>query len=388
MKDLDQIQHLLDKYLAGNADAEEQAAVESWYNNYSAVDRSERAKDLVDVDLAEVRARLLAQTGKSNAGLVPLWRKTALIAAAVAAIGFGIYFFTTPRHPGTSSSRTEGRDLYTNDIDPGKNSATLTLSGGKTIQLSEVKAGVRIAEDKLTYSDGSALSQSEPSPQNERSFQKGEQLITAATPRGGTYQIILPDGSRVRLNAATKITFPSRFTGKERRIILDGEAYFQVVHNARQPFIVESRGQEVKDIGTEFNINAYTDEGPVKTTLVEGSAEVSSLSSASTLTLYPNQQATLANHTLKMAEVNVTDAIAWTSGTFSFTSESITSIMRKVARWYDVDIVYETDVSDITFTGSINRYYKLSTLLDKLQQTGALQFDIVGRKVIVKDPHP
>lgn len=378
MKDLNQIQILLDKYLDGTANVEEQTTVESWYNNYSAVDRSERPKNLVDADLAELRGRLLVQTGKRGGSVISMWKQTALVAAAVAAVVFGIWFFYIPRYSGTSLSRTGER----NDIGPGKNTATITFSGDKSITLNDAKNTVVIGNDKLTYSDGSPIS-----PQ-EVSLSDGERMVTAATPRGGTYQVILPDGTEVRLNAATKITFPSKFKDRERRIVLDGEAYFKVVHNAGKPFIVESRGQEVKDIGTEFNINAYTDEGLIRTTLVAGSAEVSSLTSASTLTLYPNQQATLANHTLKMTEVNVNDVIAWTRGTFSFTQEGITSIMRKIARWYDVDIIYETDVSDVSFTGTINRYYKLSTLLDKLQQTGALQFDIEGRKVIVKDAHP
>nr|WP_121271792.1 FecR family protein [Pedobacter schmidteae] len=381
MKDLNQIQILLDKYLDGTANVEERATVESWYNNYSAVDRSERAKNLVDSDLAEVKARLLVQTGTRGGSVISMRKQTALVAAAVAAIVFAIWFFFIPRYSGTSLSRTKGRAL-TNDIAPGKNTATITFSGDKSITLNDTKNGVVIGNNKLTYSDGSPISLQEVG------FSDQERMVTAATPRGGTYRIILPDGTEVRLNAASKITFPAKFKDRERRIILDGEAYFKVVHNARQPFIVESRGQEVKDIGTEFNINCYTDEGLIRTTLVEGSAEVSSLISASTLTLYPKQQATLANRTLKMTEVNVDDVVAWTSGTFSFTSESITSIMRKVARWYDIDIIYETNVSDISFTGSVNRYYKLSTLLDKLQQTGALQFDIEGRKVIVKDARP
>ncbi|WEK20205.1 MAG: DUF4974 domain-containing protein [Candidatus Pedobacter colombiensis] len=299
--------------------------------------------------------------------IFPLWKRATTIAAAVAAIVVGVYFF---------------KFNDTVKIKPGKNIATLTLANGKTIELSDHKTGVAIQGTHLVYNDGSSASTNE--------IEAIE--LTATTPKGGTYQFTLPDGTKVWLNAASKLIFPSQFKGGERKVQLEGEAYFAVQHNAKQPFQVYSKGQVVKDIGTEFNINAYTDEPYVRTSLIEGIASVRPISTigrkdrrdrAEEIILKPGQQAQLKGSAIKVAKVNLNAEVAWKKGEFVFDNESLGSIMRKISRWYNVDIVYRGVDPAETFGGSISRFAEVSKVLENLELTGEIHFKISGRTIYV-----
>jgi transmembrane sensor len=230
---------------------------------------------------------------------VRLWPRIAVAAAAVAVMVFGVWFYSS-QYLVFSGKKLNG--IYANDVAPGKNTATLTLADGKVINLSEAKTGVVVGANKLAYNDGTVVDPSlrggttRQSPfgdevaASRRAPRNDDMMLTAATPRGGTYQIILPDGTKVWLNADSKISFPSQFTGDTRKVTLSGEAYFEVAkvmikeqgvrskeQGAKMPFIVVSNGQEVEVLGTHFNINAYRDEGSTRTTLLEGSVRISSL---------------------------------------------------------------------------------------------------------------
>jgi hypothetical protein len=207
------------------------------------------------------------------------------------------------------------------------------------------------------------------------------------TPRGGQYLLILADGTKAWLNAASSIKYPTVFTGNERKVEITGEVYFEVAHNAAKPFKVVANEQIVEVLGTHFNVNAYTDEPAIKTTLLEGKVKV--IHNEKIAFLLPGQQAQVSNGAVS-ANINVLDqvdmdeAVAWKSGLFQFNKASIESILRQVARWYNVEISYNNDQKPVkTFTGNISRNISLAQLLQILSYTGN-RFEIDGRKIIVK----
>ncbi|MES2454053.1 MAG: FecR domain-containing protein [Bacteroidota bacterium] len=384
-------EELIDRYLSGTANANERDQLERLYANASL-----RRESIDDLGIDEVNqlkkeglVAALAEIRKEKGKTMVLWPRIAVVAAAVAAVVFGIWFFSSKYQ---DASIKTGSIASVNDIAPGKNGATITLASGEVIELSGKKKGVVIGDKGMKYSDGST----DPSlPMNRDRFSSGGErsgVLTAQTAKGQTYEFILPDGTHVWLNADSKISFPNQFTGKERKILLSGEAYFAVVHNDKQPFRVESKGQVVEDIGTEFNINAYADESSIKTTLVEGSARVASLSPLegpiptgreSGVILKPNQQAVLLNNKLDVITANIDQIMAWKNGKFAFQKESLQNIMTGVARWYNVEVVFEPGFESKPFTGSMSRFENISTVLHVLELTGTVHFKVEGRRVTV-----
>jgi transmembrane sensor len=402
----EEVKALLDRYREGSCSQEERAVVESWYNVTAEKNAPLGVKEDLEAVMDEIWTNVYADAGfTEDRRVYPLWKKLT-VAAAVAAVTLGVWLYYTPRHP-------EGtRDLLVNnDIAPGKNTATLTLPDGKTIHLSDAKSGVIINKSGLKYNDQSEIASSLRFPRND-----GEAvMLTASTPRGGTYQVVLPDGSKVWLNADSKISFPLHFFGSERKIILEGEAYFEVSRNKSKPFVVQTDKQEVTVLGTHFNINSYADEGSTKTTLLEGSVSVSYVSRLSSTSsrgtegtlghatsrdpsmlrddgkmpestiLKPNQQSVLTGgNQIKVNQVDASLVVAWKEGQFSFQNEALESIMRKVGRWYDVDVVYEDEnLRKAIIWGKVSRFENISKVLSKLQLTGQAKFKVEGRSVYV-----
>jgi len=204
------------------------------------------------------------------------------------------------------------------------------------------------------------------------------------TPRRGQYQLVLPDGSKVWLNAASSIRYPVAFIGNERRVQITGEAYFEVTHNATMPFIVEKGDMRVEVLGTHFNVNAYNDESAIKTTLLEGKVKIVNRQSA---ILKPGQQAilTAGSRLTILDKTDVEDVVAWKNGLFHFESSEIKTVMRQIARWYDVDVVYErTTVNNDPMFVEISRNTRLSDVLKALEESGSAKFSIQGKTIIVK----
>lgn len=276
------------------------------------------------------------------------------------------------------------------EILPGTNRATLTLADGRTIDLSEAQTGIIVGEDNITYSDGS----------DEIANLKSNIVkeLVLSTPKGGTYQVTLPDGTKVWLNAASKLSYPNRFDGSERVVSLEGEAFFDVApishRDARMPFKVLTDGQAVEVLGTQFNINCYTDEPSVTTTVLEGSVSVvptgdaparsTSRSPNRSAILKPGQQSILSAKGMQLRDVDIDEAVDWKNGEFMCHSEPLESIMRKLARWYDVEVEYRDNLSDgELFSGTISRYDNVSTMLRMIEQAGDVRFEIKGRKILV-----
>ena len=249
---------LIDRYLSGNCSEEECLLLARIYHQ-SALKRAVEDQPIdFDQKGKESWKEIYSVIQKKPASVHKLWVRIAAAAAILVFAGAGLWFYLVFR-PGINS---ESGIVYQNDIAPGKNTATLTLSNGKTIRLSDAKNGVVLAGSKLTYNDGSeVLSQADFSPQ----------WYTLSTPRGGQYQVTLPDGTKVWLNAASTLSF-SIVQGRysKRNVTLVGEAYFEVAKDKQHPFVVKTKGQEVSVLGTHFNINGYADNPLIKTTLLEG----------------------------------------------------------------------------------------------------------------------
>lgn len=265
-----------------------------------------------------------------------------------------------------------------NDVNPGGNKAILTLADGSTIILDDAKNGA-IAQQgntKVVKIDGklnynvSELSTQQPL------------FNTISTPRGGQYQVELPDGSKVWLNSVSSLRFPTFFNGKQRRVEITGEAYFEVAKNQAMPFIVSVNGAEIEVLGTHFNVNAYSDESTIRTTLLEGSVKFAK--DGNVAILKPGQQSQLSlNGQLKtINNVEIEKVVAWKNGFFHFEASDFKTLSKQLARWYDVEVVYDREIDDL-FYAKVPRSTKLSDLLKALSLTGKINFKIEGKKIIV-----
>lgn len=355
---------LAEKYRKGTCTPEELASLESWYNTIEGTGQVPESN--VTTSMAEVWGRL----GLKPAPGVKYWPRIVAAASIALVIAAGIYLFSLHK---TGKSDSEGI-VTQNDALPGKNKATLTLADGKTIALSEARAGLVITASGLKYEDGSNILSTREGFSNAKNLVARQ--LAVSTPRGGTYQVLLPDGTRVWLNAGSYLKFPSSFFGSaNRRIELSGEGYFEVAKDKVHPFIVHSKNQDVKVLGTHFNISAYQDERELKTTLLEGAVQVSTSLKAKTVRLAPGQQAILNGETLNVKAINANEAVAWKNGNFLFNEESLSSIMKQLERWYNVKVDYST-VPDTRYYGAISRNVKLSKVLEMLEQTGNLKLRI------------
>ncbi|WP_409142202.1 FecR family protein [Pedobacter helvus] len=309
-----------------------------------------------------------------------LWTRIAAAASLLLILGAGVFFYTKRDlvKPGTELAAVQ-------DVAPGSNKAFLTLADGRRIELTGAGNGQLATQGGLVLSktaDGQLVYE----VKNDDGAAEDVMLSnTVETPRGGQYQVKLPDGTRVWLNAASKLEYPLNFkNAKERTVRLQGEGYFEVAKDKLRPFVVRSAGQQVRVLGTHFNISAYGDEFSVKTTLLEGSVKVSIEGKAEGKVMVPGEQAVLTGGALKVSEVDVKEAAAWKNGEFIFEQETIGSIMRKLSRWYDVEVVYEDNLADKTFSGSMSRFETVSQVLSKIEMTDLVRFKVEGRRIIVR----
>ncbi|WP_426324369.1 FecR family protein [Pedobacter sp. R-06] len=310
-----------------------------------------------------------------------LWPRLAVAASIIVTLSAGIYLFDTNYFANTPSRIAN----TSKDILPGKSRAVLTLANGETILLNDNESGVVIDASKLTYRDGTEVTSLKQAQIGEKNTVDND--IKVNTPRGGTYQVELPDGSKVWLNAASSLKFPVQFSKKERRVFLNGEAYFEVTKNKQRPFIVETNRQEITVLGTHFNISGYAEDADTKTTLLEGTVHVTDLmgnNSTKDVILKPGQQSVIAGEHLKVFEVDTEEAIAWKNGTFIFSGHTLKEIMKQVERWYDVEVEFENNRKQTqAFRGTVSRFENISQLLEVLESTGSVHFKVKGRRILV-----
>lgn len=309
----------------------------------------------------------------------PLWPRIAAVASVLVILSAGGYFLLHKKQPVQQVVQNQ-----IHDAKPGGNKAILTLAGGKQVILTSANIGViaqqgnaavtKTASGQIVYNAVAAPVDAAKAPEIV--------MHTITTPRGGKWFVALSDGTKVWLNAASSITYPTAFTGNERKVTITGEAYFEVVHNAARPFRVIANGETIEDIGTSFNVNAYSDEPDTKTTLVEGSVKIASPTGSALLK--PGQQAVIKPGAAiaVTTDRDMAQTLAWKNGLFVFNHTDLHTAMRQLSRWYDMDIVYEPGVDDKTFFGQINQDNNLSDIL-KVLELGGLHFRIDGKKLVV-----
>ena len=279
--------------------------------------------------------------------------------------------------PGSIAKNT----ILKNDITPGGNKAVLTLANGSSIVLDSVQNGILTQQGNakvLKLNDGKLVYQ-----KDENSNSLAVQYNTITTPLGGQYQLQLADGSHVWLNAASSITFPTSFTGNKREVSITGEAYFEVAHNALMPFHVKVNKMDVSVLGTHFNINAYDDEGVIKTTLLEGSVKVSEANISKIIR--PGEQAQIADMTNNIEikrNVDLAEVVAWKNGKFVFSDADIKTVMRQLARWYNFNIEFSGEIKG-KFHVEITRNTNVSNVFKILEGTGGVHFKIEENKILV-----
>lgn len=386
---------LAKKFLDGTATVEERENLHNW-NEFAIDDAAEVVYTAKQEDADTVKNRLfnsiktkidVNHTTVRKNRMARLWYRLSAAAAIILVSGLSIFFYTS----GTIS-------LFKNhladakNIAVGKNLAVLTMSNGKKIDLSLALDGKLAEEAGISInktSDGQLVYQ----VIGKTGTSVGDShLNTISTPKAGQYQVVLADGTKVWLNAASSISFPTVFENlDQRKVQLKGEAYFEVAKDKLHPFIVQTDRQNVEVLGTHFNISAYDDDLMTKTTLLEGRVRVAkqaydkvSFKSNEFVVLNPGQQAILAGGAIGVTKVDTEEAVAWKNGYFKFKSETLSEIMIKLSRWYDVDIVYEGEISKDRFGGTISRYKNIADVLEMLESTKLVQFKVEGRKIIVR----
>jgi len=395
----DYLYELFSRYLKGQTSPAEEASLMVYFRDHGNTDELQdlvvtALSDLPENEMEEsksaqaalgrVKANLSHLLGreKKMVRIHHLRRWLPYVAAIILVFTAGTWFLIESggkrgEHPPTAEA-----------ILPGGNKATLTWADGRTVDLSEAQSGIIVGEG-ITYTDGSDVLNVDEGKSASQLRSSGSELLTLSTPRGGTYQVVLPDGSKVWLNASTTLKYPSRFTGSERVVELTGEAYFSVAQirekagQRKVPFRVVSAGQTVEVLGTEFNITAYPDDDETRTTLVNGSVQIVNMASEIANELKPGDQSIMRNERTDIVQVDPSLAIAWKSGDIVLTNVPLQTIMRQISRWYDVDVKYAAQPDPTEFFGTVSRMRELSAVLQAMESTGNIRFCLENNTIIV-----
>ncbi|EHQ24904.1 FecR family protein [Mucilaginibacter paludis] len=377
------LEELFRKYQNGSVTDAEKDIIERWLSHLDVNEVPLSAEAFFQQEQRSKKAlkeSLLIQP-ETKVIRLPRWAKVAA-AAAMLIITASLYFYPRLKHSPEVAAR-----YVKPDFPPGTNRAILTLANGSKINLTGVKNGV-LARQGITAIQKTNNSEIIYTATDSKGSvnDTAPLLNTISTPIGGQYQVTLPDGTKVWLNAVSYIRFPASFDGDRRRVEIGGEVYFEVAKNPHKPFIVICAGQQITVLGTHFNVNAYPEENGIKTTLLEGSVKVSALNQ--NIFLKPGEQSLVAYPSssqptaLLIPDADINEAVAWQKGMFYFKRTGIATIMRQAARWYDMDVHFEGPVPDKYITGKIRRNVNASEMLKMLEYTG-VKFNIQGKKVIV-----
>jgi len=367
------INNLSRKLLTGEITAAEKQELEDWYLNFD----SEELNVHSALNKEQFADRLYQQIS-AKAGITPVRRinyyRYAAAASVLLFLTAGLYTFYYNKE--NTEFLTEKRPAA---ITPGTDKAILTLANGKKIDLESASKGVIATGDQHLVNktgDGTiAYDQSAANADN-------PQYNTLTTPRGGKFSIRLADGTLAILDAASSIRYPSSFGSGKRTVEISGQVYFEVVHNAKKPFIVKTGQQTIEDLGTHFNINAYPG-AAIKTTLEEGLVSITN--SKKTVFLQPGQAAfsEVKTNEITVSQADIEETLAWKNGYFRFNDEHIENIMEQLARWYDIEVTYNGKLPADGFNGTISRTKNLSQVLKMLERTGIIHFKTEGRRITV-----
>jgi len=389
--------HLIDKYLQSALSVEETAQLQSLLQRREHLDSLEamilaelQRQQPEEADDETVRNSILEKLETKMAlheedqpsSPLPVaqtrkmpWRMLAAASILLLFTGGWFYFHhTTPRQTALASNPIPAKK-----VTPGSNKATLTLADGSEIQLDDSHKGDIAVQGgiKVIKMDNGVLAYNGKNTNNVSMYN------TIRTPRGGQYEVVLPDGTRAWLNSASSLRFPTAFTGPKREVTLTGQGYFEVAKNKEHPFIVHTPRTDVNVLGTSFDIMAYEDEPETNTTLIEGAVAVNH--EGAEQRLKPGEQAhlDLVSRSMSIRKPDVEEVIAWKNGKFQFGRSDIKAIMRQIARWYDVEIEYKGDLSGLRLSGVLSRKGNMTELLDALEETGDIHFATENNRIIV-----
>jgi len=373
-----ELTRIAEKVVAGNASPEEIEFLHQYYDVFDketdiTEEMSQEEREFLKKEImADIQANINLPAPNKEFQFIHLLKIAASIILVVALgyIGFQSLYHKNSR-PNTDQTVT--------DVLPGGNNAVLTLADGSTYVLNQMAKKILVKKGNLKI-EKTKEGQLVFSVINSNSVAESA-LNTITTPNGGQYEIILPDGSKVLLNAASSLKFPNSFNGNKREVQLTGEGYFEIAHLAEKPFYVKSEGTTVQVLGTHFNVNAYQ-YNQIKTTLLEGSVKLSS--NAASIRLVPGEQGlTNESGSIQTRKVNADKEVSWRKGWFNFDGSSIVEVMEEISRWYDVEVIYEGKIPHKEITGKVPRNAKLSVVLEMLRYSD-LQFEVNSRKITIK----
>lgn len=393
------------KWQEGTITEEEKLLFNQWYHSFDDL----LLKEVTSENRSLLQNRLYNGIAeRENLSPATSWfkRNSAYISAVAAVLTlifavYGYYFYTGKRT--TNFSQQTARQKQ--QILPGGNKAVLTLADGSAIVLNQNHRGVVTMQGTVAVKKGKEGILNYELTAKNKGADETVAINTITTPRGGQYQINLSDGTKVWLNAASSLKFPVTFSRDKREVELTGEAYFEVnpnplsdspvsgrslagnpaknLQHKKIPFLVKTKTQTIEVLGTHFNVNAYADEPDARTTLLEGSVKVKQSGKPGSALLKPGQQAVTNGEVTQVSDVDVSQYLAWQQGYFLFDNESMESIMRKISRWYDVDVEYSGNIRYRKFGGRLSKYENISEILRLMEKTQVIHFRTAGRRVIV-----
>jgi transmembrane sensor len=364
-------EELIRKYNDGTCNEKEKAIVESWHLYELSESSFEPDEERISVLNEKMRRSIIAHAQQSSP-MHRIWPRIAAAAAILIVLSGSLYFYLR---------KSKAVDQYANDIAPGTAKPYLTLANGQKIILNNEQPGTiakqgaviikQNASGKLVYISPNIVS-------------KEPVFNTLTNPRGGKIiSLALPDGTEVKLDAASSITYPTAFNGKTRNVATTGKVYFAVTYNKHQPFFTTTKEQTVEDLGTRFIVEAFDDEPVIKTTLIEGSVKINRDNKNNLLK--PGQQCLIQSihNIIKVEQADIDEETAWINGDFDFHNKDLGSIMRQLGRVYNIDVVYKDNVGGMPFDGMISRSRNISGVLSLMESTGKIHFEISGRRVTV-----
>lgn len=376
---------ILNKYNQGKASEQEIEMLHAYYDLFDAEQNvleqmaANQRDDVKQQIAASIAAQMhLTPVKKPTFSLNIKW----LAAAAVLVLVFsvGILLFNNEE----TKQNLDERQAAAVVIKPGSNQAILTLADGSTIGLNEKGNGVIVQRAGLKV-----IKSLDGQVQYESDGEAAPSINTIATPRGGQYQLVLEDGTKVWLNAASSIKFPTHFAGSQRAVDITGEVYFEVAKNKNMPFIVRTQNQQIEVLGTHFNVNSYTDEAKETTTLLEGSVKVAKLKNGAVQVgaskiISPGQEASLtsADKAISVNPADLEAAVSWKNGYFKFDKADIQTVMRQISRWYNVDVKYNGEISADLFVGKVKRTEDIAGVL-RILELSKINTSVKGRTIVI-----
>lgn len=374
MKD-EEINDLVNRYLQGNCTPEEINLVNSYFNQ--AAEKTASAGPVHDLETHQQRVWEKLGVKHKPAAYVPFMRYAAIL-TVIFGLSLGYYQYFYKETPKTYTKTA-------NDIPPGGNKAVLTLANGQQINLNAQNGaltGNTLTGTQITNNTSNGIVTFQTSDtQSETNHPKNASIINKiTTPTGGQYKLVLADGTRVFLNSESELTFPGRFSGKQREVRLKGQAYFEVAHDAKHPFIVTTQQQQLTVLGTHFDVNAYSDQS-VKTTLAEGSVVLLQPSTGISQPLKPDQQAALLSTGFNVKRVITSDEIAWIDGMFIFKQTPLKEAMQQISRWYGVEVDYAS-LPNKVLDADLSRQLTLAEVLKGIEYSSQFKFTLQGRRLV------